>query len=112
VKDHTVRFSRIEPPEFLRRGGNSTDAESGRNSSDEDSVSTVLVVNVPKDMEDFLDIVLESQSGGHVVEFKPNKELGGVLVTFDAPEGLYHWANFTSSSCCSRLIVISAINSQ
>jgi hypothetical protein len=112
VKEIIVQFSLSEPPGFLRHDRDSTDEndpsdnESGRSSLDDDNVNSsnlsVLVLDVPEDMEGFLEIALENQSCGSVMEYEPNKKLGGVLVTFDVPEGLYHWANFISSLCCFR----------
>jgi hypothetical protein len=59
----------------------------------------LMIENVPEEIQDFLELALEDQAGGPIRSFKPDKQLGGILVTFDQREGMYYSDDFAIFEC-------------
>jgi hypothetical protein len=58
-----------------------------------------MIENVPEEIQDFLELALEGLAGGTIRSFKPDKQLGGILVTFDQREGMYYADDCAISEC-------------
>jgi hypothetical protein len=93
VNSSTVIFSRDKPEGFhLERPTCHVGSDHERNDQKTAITSNLplLIENVPEEMQDFLEVALEDQAGGTITSFKPDKQLGGILVTFDQREGMYY----------------------
>lgn len=88
----------VSDPDCISSFANDESSESDYNDrdnddsyrEDQDISCTIFIENVTEDMHGFLEIVIESKSGGTVVAFEPDDRLGGVLITFAEPEGMMH----------------------